>query len=58
MYFEIAMLAVTAPPAAIVSQFALQYQKDAVKAGIYNVIGVIACIITMPLLIRLFEFIF
>lgn len=57
-YFEIAMLAVAAPPATMVSQIAIVYKKDAVLAGVYNVIGVIACILTMPLMIRLFEYLF
>lgn len=57
-FFEIAMLAVAAPPAAIISQFAILYKKDSVQAGLYNVIGVIGCLLTMPLMIRLFEYIF
>lgn len=56
--FTIAMLAVSAPPAATVAQLAVMYHKDAVSAGIYNVISVIGCIVTMPLMIFIFERIF
>ena len=52
------MLAEAVPPATMVSQIAIVYKKDAVLAEVYDVIGVIACILTMPLMIRLFEYLF
>jgi predicted permease len=51
---EIAMLSVAAPPAIVVSQFAVMYNKDAFVASSCNVLSVIACIITMPFIMWIF----
>ena len=54
----LALLPVAAPPAAIIAQFAVLYNKDAAAAGAYNVLAVILSIVTMPLMIKVFEKIF
>ena len=56
--FQIALFAVAAPPAAIISQLAVMYDKDPVYAGICNVISVISCVVTMPFLLILFQMLF
>lgn len=56
--FQIAFLAVSAPPAATVSQLAVMYDKDAVNASIYNVMGVAGCVATMPVMMYLLQILF
>ena len=56
--FQIAFLAVSAPPAATVSQLAVMYDKDAVNASIFNVMGVAGCVVTMPVMMYLLQILF
>ena len=56
--FQIAFLAVSAPPAATVSQLAVMYDRDAVNASIYNVMGVAGCVVTMPVMMYLLQILF
>lgn len=56
--FQIAFLAVSAPPAATVSQLAVMYDRDAVNASIYNVMGVAGCVVTMPVMMYLLQVLF
>ena len=56
--FQIAFLAVSAPPAATVSQLAVMYDRDAVNASIFNVMGVAGCVITMPVMMYLLQVLF
>ena len=56
--FQIAFLAVSAPPAATVSQLAVMYDRDAVNASIYNVMGVAGCVVTMPVMMYLLQTLF
>ena len=56
--FQIAFLAVSAPPAATVSQLAVMYDRDAVNASIYNVMGVAGCVVTMPIMMYLLQTLF
>jgi predicted permease len=53
--FQIAMIAVTAPPANIIAQFAVMYNKDTFMAGAYNALGMLLCMVTMPLMMLLFN---
>ena len=53
--FQIAMIAVAAPPANIIAQFAVMYDKDALMAGSYNALGMLLCIVTMPLMMLIFD---
>lgn len=55
---QISMFAVTAPPAAIVSQLAVMYKKDAISASIYNVLSIVLCILTMPIMTAIFQGLF
>lgn len=56
--FEIVFLAVSAPPAATVSQLAIMYDKDALNASIYNVMGSVCCLVTMPVMMYLLQVLF
>lgn len=56
--YQIALLAVSAPPAATVSQLAIMYDRDALQASIYNVMGVACCVVTMPTIMFLFQALF
>ena len=46
------------PPAATVSQLAVMYGEDALNASIYNVMGVLCCLVTMPAMTILFQTLF
>ena len=51
----ITILAASAPPAATITQFAQLYNKHPGYASIMNVMGVIFSIITMPLMIMIYQ---
>ncbi|MDY4970775.1 MAG: hypothetical protein SO101_11050 [Lachnospiraceae bacterium] len=51
----VSLLAASAPAAASVTQFAQIYRKDYELASSINVCTVIFCIITMPLIIMLYQ---
>lgn len=51
----VVLLAGAAPPAAMVTQLAQIYNKDAMYASVINVMSVIFCILTMPLMTLLYE---
>ena len=56
--FQIAFLAVSSPPAATVSQLAVMYDKDALEASVFNVMGVLFCVVTMPVMMYLLQVLF
>ena len=51
----IAFLSAAAPSSATVSQLAVVYDNHAEEAGIYNVLTTLFCVITMPLMILLYQ---
>ncbi len=51
----IVLLAVSAPAATMVTQLAQIYDKDSGYASVINVMSVVFCIITMPLMVLLYE---
>lgn len=51
----ITILAAAAPPASTITQFAQIYDKDARYASLLNMMGVLVCIVTMPLIVLLFN---
>jgi len=55
---QVVFLALSAPPASTVSQLAVLYEHDAEEAGALNVLGTIACLVTLPLMAWVFEMIF
>lgn len=52
------ILGAAAPTGSMVVQLAVVYGKDAPKASIYNVMSTILCVLTMPLIIFLFQVLF
>ena len=51
----ITTLATCAPPAAMITQFAQLYNKHPGYASIMNVMGVMFSIVTMPLIIMIYQ---
>ena len=51
----ISFFAASAPCAATVNQFAVLYNKDAKYASAINILSTLACIVTMPIMIGLFQ---
>ena len=52
------MIGLAAPPASTVSQLAVVYNKEAAKANIYNVMGLLLCIVTIPLIAMMYRALF
>lgn len=48
--FRVSFLAVAAPPAANIPQLAVVYNKEPARAGIYNLMGMMLCMFTIPLI--------
>lgn len=55
---SVLFIAMCAPAAASVSQLAVLYDKKPFEASVYNVLSMIACVLTMPLMLALFQLIF
>ena len=51
----ISLLSVIAPSANIVTQFSQMFGRDALYASLFNTVTMLLCIITMPLMITLFQ---
>ena len=51
----ISLLSVIAPSAKIVTQFSQMFGRDALYASLINTVTMLLCIITMPLMITLFQ---
>ncbi len=51
----VVLLATAAPAAAMVTQMAQIYDQDAKYASVINVMSIIFCIVTMPLIVMLYE---
>lgn len=54
----VVLLCTSAPVATMITQMAQIYDKDARYASVINVMSVIFCIATMPLMIMLYEFLY
>ncbi len=55
---QVAFMAIAAPPAATVSQLAILYDNQPLKASICNMLGIIFCIVTIPLIIAFYGALF
>ena len=51
----VVFLATCAPAAAMVTQLAQIYDKDSKYASVINVMSIVFCIITMPLMVMIYE---
>ncbi len=56
--FLISMFAVSAPPASMVTQIAIVYGGDSVSAGTYNVLATCLSLLTMPLMVLVYQSVF
>lgn len=55
---QVTFMAIAAPPAATVSQLAILRDNKPLKASICNMLGVIFCIVTIPLINALYGYVF
>lgn len=55
---QVAFMAIAAPPAATVSQLAILYDNQPLKASICNMLGILFCIVTIPLIIAFYGTLF
>ena len=56
--FMVIILGSGAPSGSSIVQIAVLHNKDAAKAGIYNVMTTLLCVVTMPIIIFLFQMLF
>ncbi len=56
--FLVSMMAVAAPQASTIVQLANVYDKEPLKASVYNVMSTILCFVTLPFIIFLYQIIF
>ena len=55
---RVSFMAVAAPPAANVAQVAVIYDRQPAKAGFYNILGMLLCVLTMPLIDYVYALVF
>ena len=55
---RVLFMAAAAPPAANVAQVAVIYNKHPAKAGFYNILGMLLCVLTMPLIDYIYGLVF
>ena len=56
--FRVCFIALCTPPGATVSQLAVLYDKKAYESSVYSVLSMALCIVTMPLMLMAFQFVF
>ena len=56
--FRVCFIALSTPPGATVSQLAVLYDKKAYESSVYSVLSMALCIVTMPLMLMVFQFLF
>ena len=56
--FQITLLSIAAPPATLVSQIAVMFDRNAFEASACNIIGTLLCVLTMPLMLYLYQLMF
>lgn len=55
---RVSFMAVAAPPGANVAQVAVIYNREPEKAGFYNILGMLLCVLTMPLIDYIYSLMF
>ena len=55
---RVSFMAVAAPSAANVAQVAVIYDRHPAKAGFYNILGMLLCVLTMPLIDYVYALVF
>ena len=56
--FQVCFIALCTPPGATVSQLAVLYDKKAYESSVYSVLSMALCIVTMPLMLMVFQLLF
>ncbi|MBQ5788404.1 MAG: AEC family transporter [Oscillospiraceae bacterium] len=56
--FQVCFIALCTPPASTVAQLAVLYDKKAYETGVYGVQSMLLCVLTMPLMLTLFQLLF
>ncbi len=56
--FRVCFIALCTPPGATVSQLAVLYDKKAYESSVYSVLSMALCIVTMPLMLMVFQLLF
>lgn len=56
--FMVITMGAAAPSATTIVQLAVLHDRDAAKAGIYNVMSTILCVVTIPLIILIYQVLF
>lgn len=55
---QVTFMAIAAPPGATVAQLAVVYDNQPMKASIYSVLGNLLCILTIPVIMALYQAVF
>ena len=58
MILLVPTMSLAAPPASTVAQLAIMYDKHPTEASSYNMMGTLLCMITLPLIIQLYQILF
>lgn len=56
--FQVCFIALSTPTASTVSQLAVLYNRKAYESGVYSVISMALCVVTMPLMMAVFQMLF
>lgn len=56
--FQVCFIALCTPPASTVSQLSVLYDKKAYECSVYSVLSMLLCIVTMPLMLMVFQALF
>jgi len=56
--YQVTFIAICAPPASTISQMAVLYDQEPEKAGIYNVVGTLLCMVTIPVMLLIYQKVF
>ena len=56
--FQVCLIALSTPPGATVAQLAVLYNKKAYETSLYSVVSMALCVVTMPLMLALFQVMF
>ena len=56
--FQVCFIALSTPTASTVSQLAVLYNRKAYESGVYSVISMALCVVTMPLMLAVFQMLF
>ena len=56
--FQVCFIALCTPPGSTVSQLAVLYDRKAYESSVYSVLSMLLCIVTMPLMLVLFQALF